>query len=174
MTAKALRLDLPVPLLAIALTAVACAGPSLRPSVFEGPLPPDKTVAAIADALIEAGRPPALVDPGTGVIVTKWTDSGYRFHEAPPFPDEVVGDVEKYLFRRYHVAVLSSHPRVGTTIRLQAEVKRCLPPVTLANNQLLGQCEDSRVGFQSFQRDLDRLGETLARAITAPAQGSTR
>jgi hypothetical protein len=147
--------------LTLALGAVACAGKPLQPYLFDGSLPQEKATAALARALEEVGRPLALVDPRAGVIVTSWADSGYRFHESPVFPDDLNGAVEKYVFRRYRLAVLPGQAGTSTRIRLQAEVKRCLPPVSVVNEQLVGQCEDAPVGFRSLQRDMDSLGQRL-------------
>jgi len=166
---------LAIPLVAVALASGGCAGQPLRQYAFEAAQPPEKAIAAVAEALVEAGRPPALVDARAGVIVTAWADSGYRFHEAPPFPDDLNGDVEKYIFRRYHIAVVPGQSRAGAAVRVQAEIKRCLPPISVVKEQLVGQCEDSWVAFRSLQRDLDRLGETLqAVALASPARAGNR
>jgi hypothetical protein len=160
-------------LLCCAPAIAACAGEPLRPYVFRGVVPQGRATAALAAALTEVGRTPSFVDPRAGVIVTSWADSGYRFHEAPIFPDDLNGPIEKLLFRRYHVAVLASQPGSMVTVRLQAEVKRCLPPVSLVREQLIGLCEDSRLGFRSLQRDLDHLGETVRDLATAPPSRGT-
>jgi hypothetical protein len=158
-------------LAAAALAGVGCAGQQLRSYSFDAVQPQEKAIAAIAEALAEVGRPPAMVDARAGVVVTAWSDSGYRFHEAPPFPDDLNGDIEKYIFRRYHVAVVPGSSPAVASVRVQAEVKRCLPPITVVEEQLVGQCEESLPAFRSLQRDLDRLGEALqAVAFAAPAR----
>jgi len=159
----------------LALGVAACAGQPLRPFAFDGALPQEKATTALARALEEVGRNPALVDARAGVIVTSWADSGYRFHEAPVFPDDLNRGVEKYVFRRYHIAVLPGDAGGSAKVRLQAEIKRCLPPVSLVAEQLVGQCEDAPVAFRSLQRDLDALGQRLqALATEGPATGTVR
>jgi hypothetical protein len=159
--------------LALAVAASGCAGQPLRPYVFDGALAPEGATANLVRALHEMGRPTAIIDPRAGVIVTSWADTGYRFHESPVFPDDLNGEVEKYIFRRYRLAILPRQTGAAITVRLQAEVKRCLPPVSLVQEQLVGQCEDAPVGFRSLQRDLEALGQRLqVLAVERPAPGS--
>jgi hypothetical protein len=147
-------------LLSLAL-ATSCSAHPFRPYAFDTSLAPGAATEAVAASLREAGLNPVVVDPRAGVIVTSWTDSGYRLHEAPVAPDTLEGDIQKYVFRRYHVSVLQDGQSRHPEVRLEAEIRRCLPPVTSLQDKLVGQCEDDRGGLPSLQQEIDQLGARL-------------
>jgi hypothetical protein len=145
---------------AVALTA-ACSHPQ-RPYVFTGGPVAQRTTHLLVDALAAEGLRPATVDAESGLIVTTWMDTGYRFHEEAPFNENAI-DVERTILRRYQVAVVPDGAG-GTTVRLQAEARRCTPEVTVRSQRLLGDCKEVDTFFPALQTDMDDLGQKLRQA----------
>jgi hypothetical protein len=150
---------IPISLLAGVLGLAACSHPQ-KPFVFSEGIAPQRATKLLVDALAAEGVQAATIDPTAGVIVTAWGDTGYRFREDPPFNENAI-DVERTVFRRYHVFLLPDGATDRTTVRLQAEAKRCTPDVTIRNQRLLGDCQDVDQFFPALQEEMDELGQKL-------------
>jgi hypothetical protein len=148
------------------LTA-ACSHPQ-KPFVFKEGMAPERATSLLVDALAAEGIRAATVDPSAGLIVTVWADTGYRFREEPAFNENAI-EVERTIFRRYQVAIVPDGTGSGTTVRLQAEAKRCTPDVTIRNQRLLGDCKELDRFFPGLQSEMDELGQKLRQLATLHA-----
>jgi len=151
-----------------AVVLAACIHPQ-RPYVFNEGVAPERATQIMVSALAAEGLPAATVDSARGLIVTSWADTGYRFRENAPYNEAAI-DVERTVFRRYHVFVAPDVTTGRTTVRLQTEAKRCTPDVTVRNDRLLGDCQDVERFFPGLQDEMDELGEKLRQIASLHSQ----
>jgi hypothetical protein len=117
---------------------------------------PKAYVFAVPKALASEGYYPAMSDPSTGMVVTRWLDTGYRMNEAVDDGSDYTLDT--YVYRRYRVSVTGG-TAAGVRVHLAVEAKRCIPGAQIRETAIVGTCDDM----------LDELPSRLTKDLAALA-----
>lgn len=143
-------------LLGSALALVAC-GEQQRPFHFSVPKGTDidNSLDRVARALADNGHPPLTVERHTGLITTKWEDTGKT--------DGLLSDKPATLVKRFQVTVEKSPAGADVTVRM--ELKRCAAGYKIDDTELTGTCEAAGALPDPEQREVDVLGQTLEQGL---------
>ncbi len=143
-------------LLAVPLALLACVAPQ-RPYHFVSPHLADDVADTVARTLAAQGHQPATIDRRTGIVITKWEDTGFRYG--------FVEGKEAVLVRRYTVTIAPG--TVGDEVTVRQDGKRCqMGGFTLGDVEVRGPCEVADGVIEKHQQELDALGQTIQGALS--------
>jgi hypothetical protein len=143
-------------LLAAPLALLACVSPQ-RPFHFVSPHLANDVTDTVARTLAANGHQPAQIDRRTGIVITKWEDTGFRYG--------FVQGKEATLVRRYTVTIAPGS--VGDDVTVRQDGKRCQTGgFTLGDLEVRGPCEVSNDLIEQHQQELDALGATIQGALS--------
>ncbi len=113
-------------------------------------------VDTVARALAQSGFVPATVDRQSGILTTRWEDTGFLYGQ--------LANVGASIVRRYTVTV--GPASTGAEISLRAETQRCAQGSTRVTDAgVEGTCERMDGLVPKHQDELDHLGATLRQAM---------
>jgi hypothetical protein len=145
-------------LVAAPLAFVACVS-AQRPYHFIAPHVADDAADTVARTLAANGHQPAQVDRRTGIVTTKWEDTGFRYG--------FVQGKEAVLVRRYTVTIAPGS--AGDEVTVRQDGKRCQTGgYTLGDLEVRGPCEVLNDVVEQHQQELDALGQTIQGALSQP------
>jgi hypothetical protein len=140
--------------LGIALVVCGCAQEQ-RPFKFVVAQVADP-VDTVARSLAQAGFVPATVDRQTGILTTRWEDTGFLYGQ--------LQNVGATIVRRYTVTI--GPVSTGSEISVRAETQRCAQgSTTISDAGVSGTCERMDGLVPKHQDELDHLGATLRQAL---------
>jgi len=137
------------------LFATGCAEVQ-KPYQFTAAHPPDDAVDNVARTLAANGHQPQNVDRQTGIVTTKWEDTGFGYG--------FVQNVKANIVRRFTVTI--AHTPAGAAVTVRMDGKRCQEGgFTIGDTDVRGACEAMDDIVPSHQQDLDNLGMQVQRAL---------
>ena len=142
--------------------AIGACAEAQRPYQFTAPTSAEDPVDVVSRALAQSGYAPSGVDRQTGIVVTKWEDTGFLYGK--------VQGVNATIVRRYTATVAKSPDAGQVQVQLRADVQRCQQgSYAIGDVEVRGSCErmDGLVG--KHQKELDSLGVKLQQSLAAPA-----
>jgi hypothetical protein len=143
-------------LLGAPLALLACTAPQ-RPFHFVSPHVVGDVTDTVARTLAASGHQPVTIDRRTGIVITKWEDTGFRFG--------FVEGKEAVIVRRYTVTIAPGS--VGDDVTVRQDGKRCqMGGYTLGDVEVRGPCEVANDVVETHQRELDALGATIQGALS--------
>lgn len=147
--------------LAALLIVPACSHTDPKAYVFSVPMAPERLTDVVAKALASEGYYPAMSDPNTGMVVTRWLDTGYRLNEAVDDASDYTLDT--YVYRRYRVSVTGGSA-AGVRVHIAVEAKRCVPGAQIRETAIVGTCDDLQDDIPSrLTKDLAALATRVQR-----------
>lgn len=143
-------------LLAAPLGLLACTAPQ-RPFQFVSPHLNADVTDTVARTLAANGHQPATIDRRTGIVNTKWEDTGFRYG--------FVQGKEATIVRRYTVTIAPG--AAGDSVTVRQDGKRCQTGgYTLGDLEVRGACEVANEVIEQHQQELDALGATIQGALS--------
>ncbi len=138
--------------------AFGCAQPQ-RPYQFNTVQMAREPIEALAAALTQAGHSPVVVDPQTGIVQTRWLDTGLLLGQ--------VKEQNATIVRRYTAKLV--HGSFGNEVTLSAETQRCASrQFVLTENSVVGFCVPMKRLVKVHQEELLRLGERIQQSMSIP------
>ncbi|MBI5545474.1 MAG: hypothetical protein HY901_16430 [Deltaproteobacteria bacterium] len=150
----------------LALVAFAACHPAQvrRPVQFLAPAQQDP-IAALTRALVVGGQSVAHADPQTGILQTRWENTGFLYgfiDVQKPFPRSVGAQI----WRRYSVVLAPREGELDVTVR--ADTQRCAEGAQTADGIAIdGVCTTlfTEGLVPQHQKQLDALGLELRTAL---------
>jgi hypothetical protein len=140
---------------AIPLSLASCMEPQ-RPVHFVAPHKADDAVDVVARALASNGHEPSKIDRQTGIVYTRWEDTGFGYG--------FVQGQKATLVRRYLVTV--SRGPSGVDVLLRSDQKRCQEGgYTIGDLEVRGACVVADGLVAKHQKQLEELGQALQAAL---------
>jgi hypothetical protein len=138
------------------LFAAGCADVQ-KPYQFTAPHPPNDAVDNVARTLAANGHQPQNIDRQTGIVTTKWEDTGFGYG--------FVQNVKANIVRRFTVTIAKGSTGTGVTVRMDG--KRCQEGgYTIGDVDVRGACETMDEIVPSHQKDLDSLGMQIQQGLS--------
>ena len=143
--------------LSLGASMIGCAA-AQRPVEFMVPESKDAPYDRVSRELAANGFSPVTGNRESGIIHTKWQDTGYKYGFIQEQPATIV--------RRFTVVV--SRAEGSVRLILRADVKRCVQDgFTVDDTDVRGSCEVMDGLVPSHQAELDRLGAKLRSALSS-------
>ena len=146
-------------LMSAALALAACGGDQQRPYHFTASRGTDidNSFERVARALADLGHTPVTVERGSGLITTKWEDTGMSFG--------LVEGKTATLVKRFHLTVQKGAS--GDEVTVKIELKKCAEGFTIKEDtDLVGTCEAMGDLPDPQQREVDQLGQGLEQTLS--------
>src|SRR5262249_32008552 len=118
----------------------------------------DNSFERVTRALADSGHPPITIERGSGLITTKWEDTGMSFG--------LVEGKTATLVKRFHVTVQTGASGAEVTVKM--ELKKCAAGgYTIKDDtDLVGSCEAMGDLPDPQQREVDQLGQGLEQTLS--------
>ena len=140
----------------VVVGAVAACTQAQKPYTFVAPNAPTDAVEITARTLAQSGHEPARVDAATGIVMTKWEDTGFGYG--------FVQGQEATIVRRFTVTLAKR--AAGMEVIVRQDGKRCQKGgFTLGDVDVRGPCEAMNEVVDRHQKDVDDLGARLRQAL---------
>ena len=146
--------------LCLAFVLCACAQPQ-KPYQFVAPLAAEDPVDVVSRTLAMNGFAPTGVDRQSGIVQTKWEDTGFLYGQ--------VQGVSSTIVRRYTAVVAKLPASSEMQVQLRADVQRCQQgSYTIGDVEVRGSCEHMDGLVKKHQDELNALGAKLQQSLGSP------
>lgn len=136
----------------------SCAEPQ-KPYVFSTQQMAREPIEALETALRQAGIGTIVVDPKTGMIHSRWMDTGVR--------NGTIKDQEATIVRRYSALVVRGS--FGNEVTVRADAQRCVVrEFTLTELDVQGNCLPMERLTPQHQEELLRVGQRVQQSMSIP------